>query len=57
MQDRKSSGNDRLAKEFYEYFWNTMKDPLMNFIEELRKKKKSSISQRQAMIKLIEKKD
>ena len=57
MPDCKSSGNDRLTKEFYEYFWNVMKDPLMNFIKEPRKKKKLSISQRQAMIKLIEKKD
>ena len=57
MPDCKSSGNDRLTKEFYKYFWNVMKDPLMNFIKEPRKKKKLSISQRQAMIKLIEKKD
>ena len=57
MQDCKSPGNDGLTKEFYEYFWNVIKDPLMNSINEARKNKKLSISQRQAVIKLIEKKD
>ena len=55
MQDCKSPGNDGLTKEFYDYFWNVIKDPLMNSIEEARKKKKFSISQRQDVIKLIEK--
>ena len=55
MQDCKSSGNDRLRKEFYEYFWNVMKDPFMNSIKEARKNKKLSIYQQQAVIKLIEK--
>ena len=56
MQDCKSPGNDRLTKEFYEYFWYVIKDPLTNSIKEARKNKKLSISQRQAVIKLIEKK-
>ena len=38
MQDYKSPGNDELTKEFYEYFWNVIKDPLMNSIKEARKK-------------------
>ena len=45
MQDCKSPGNDGLTKEFYEYFWNVIKDPLMSSIKEARKKKKWSISQ------------
>ena len=57
MQDCKPPLNDRLTKEFYEYFWHVIKDPLMNSIKEARKKKMLSISQRQAVIKLIEKKD
>ena len=57
MQDCKSPGNDRLTKEFYKCFWNVIKDPLMNSIKEARKKKRLSISQRQAVIRLIEKKD
>ena len=57
IQDCKSPGNDRLTKEFYEYIWNVTKDPLMNSIKEARKNIKLSISQRQAVTKLIEKKD
>ena len=57
MQGRKSPGNDGLTKKFYEYIWNVIKDPLMNSIKEASKKKKLSISQRQAVIKLIKKKD
>ena len=38
MQDCKSPGNDELTKVFYEYFWNVIKDPLMNSIKEARKK-------------------
>ena len=56
MQHFKSPGNDGLTKEFYEYFWNVIKDPLMNSIKVARKNKKLSISQRQVVIKLIEKK-
>ena len=55
-QDCKSPGNDGLTKEFYEYFWNVTRDALMNSIKEARKKEKLNISQRQAVIKLIEKK-
>ena len=46
MQNNKSPGNDRLTKEFYETFWNERK----------RKKEAEYFSQRQAVIKLIEKK-
>ena len=57
MQNNKSPGNDGLAKEFYETFWNQIKNPFMNSITEAREKKKLSTSQRQAVIKLIEKKE
>ena len=57
MQDCKSPGSDGLTKEFYKYFWNVIEDQLMNSIKEARKKKKLNISQRQAVIKLVEKKD
>ena len=40
MQDCKSTRNDGLTKEFYEYFWKVIKDPLMNSIKEARKNKK-----------------
>ena len=53
MQDYKSPENE----ELYEYFWTVIKDPLMSSIKETMNKKKSSISQRQTVIKLIERKD
>ena len=49
------SENHGLTKEFYEHFWDIIKDPLMNSIKETRTNKKLNISQRQAVIKLIEK--
>ena len=57
MQNNKSPGNDGLTKAFYETFWNETKNPSMNSIMEAREKKKLSTSQRQAVIKLIEKKE
>ena len=57
MQNNKSPGNDGLTKEFYETFWNEIKHPFMNSIMEAREKKKLSTSQRQAVIKLIKKKE
>ena len=57
IQNNKSPGNDGLPKEFHETFWNEIKHPFMNSIMEAREKKKFSTSQRQAVIKLIEKKD
>ena len=57
MQDCKSPGNDGLTKESYKCFWNVIKDTLMNSIKEARKNKNLSISERQAVIELIDKKD
>ena len=39
MQNNKSPGNDGLTKEFYEMFWNEIKNPFMNSIMEAREKK------------------
>ena len=57
MQSNKSPGHDGLTKEFYKTFWNQIKQPFMNSIMEAREEKKLSTSQRQAVIKLIEKKE
>ena len=56
-RDCQSPENDGLTKEFYKYFWNVIKDPLINSIKEARKNKKLRISQPQVVIKMIEKKD
>ena len=57
MEINKSPGNDGLTKELYEAFWDHVRIPLvlsfkMAFIE-----KELSTSQKQAVIKLIKKKD
>ena len=57
MQNNRSPGNDGLTKEFYETFWNEIKNPFMTSIMEAIEKKKLSTSQRKAVIKLIEKKE
>ena len=57
MQSNKSPGNDELTKEFRKTFWNETKHSLMNSIMEAKEKKKLSTSRRQAVIKLIGKKE
>ena len=57
MPNDKSPGQDGLTKGFYEHFWDDLK---FYFIDSLRQSKSNghlSISQRQAVIKLIAKKD
>ena len=57
MQTNKSPGNDGLTKEFYEGFWDEIKELLIASATEAKHRGELSISQRQAIIKLIEKKD
>ena len=56
MPNEKSPGNGRLTKEFYETFWDDIKRPLTLSFQEASKKGELSTSQKQAVIKLIEKK-
>ena len=56
MPNNKSRGNDGLTKEFYENFWDEIKLPLCNSIAKSYQNGELSTSQRQAVIKLIEKK-
>ena len=53
MENNKSSGNDGLTKEFYIIFWNEVKIPLLPVTENA---KQLSASQKQAVIRLLEKK-
>ena len=57
MSNDKSPGNDGLTKEFYETFWNEIKNPLISSIQRSFEVNQLIISQRQAIIKLIEKKE
>ena len=57
MKNNKSAGNDWLTKEFYITFWNEVKVPLLLATEKAYLVKQPSASQKQALIKLIEKKD
>ena len=56
MPNNKSPGNDGLTKEFVLTFWDDIKDIYVSSIRTAGIKKEFSTSQRQAIIKLIEKK-
>ena len=56
METSKSPGNDGLTKEFYEAFWDHVKVPLLLFFKMAFLRKELSTSQKQSVIKLIEKK-
>ena len=57
MPNSKTRGNDGLSKEFHEAFWKELKDPLLKSFYHAKTYKEFSTSQRQAVIKLLEKKD
>ena len=57
MSNDKSPGNDGLTKEFYKTFWNEIQNPLISSIQRSSEVDQLTISQRQAIIKLIEKKE
>ena len=57
MQNDKSPGNDSLTKEFYKTFWDELKEIFVNFVIEGKEIGHLSTSQRQAIVKLIEKND
>ena len=57
MKNDKSPGNDGLTKEFYVTFWDDIKATFFSSLKQAKERKKLRISQRQAIIKLIGKKD
>ena len=56
MKNDKSPGNDGLTCEFYKHFWDKVKVPLFESICHAKINGELSTSQRQAIIRLIEKK-
>ena len=56
IPNNKTLGNDGLSKEFYETFWEDIKDVFPNSLKQAKIEGSMSISQRQAAIKLLEKK-
>ena len=57
MDNDESPGIDDITKEFYIKFWNVVKEPLCASIQQSFIAGELSTSQKQAIIKLIEKKD
>ena len=57
MENDRSPGNDGLTKEFYITFWYDIKVTFISSLKQDKKRKELNISQRQAIIKLIEKKN
>ena len=57
FSNNKSPGNDGLTKQFCEIFWEKLTQPFKKSSNQTKGSKKLVTSQRQAVIKLIEKKD
>ena len=57
MENSKSPGNDGFTVEFYKFFWIDLKFLLYDSFQDSKYTKKLSPSQRQAVIKLLTKKD
>ena len=57
ISNNKSLGKDGLTKEFCKNFWEELKQTFMNSLKEANVSKKLVKSQRQAVIKLLEKRD
>ena len=54
MKKDKSPGNDRITKEFYEFFWDDIKNSLSDSIKKSFMSGELSTFQKQAAIKLME---
>ena len=57
LENNKSPGNDRLFKEFYECFSDEIKKPFFVSIHKVFLHQELSTSQKQALIKILEKRD
>ena len=56
MECDKTPGNDGLSKEFYQVLWDDVEITLLKSINDTFIKEELSTSQKQSIIKLIEKK-
>ena len=56
MENDKSSGNNGLTKKFYVTFWDDIKATFISSLKQAKEMKELSISERQGLIKLIERK-
>ena len=56
MESNKSPGNDGLFKEFYECFWDEIKNPFSTSIHRAFLNQELSSSRKQAVIKILGKK-
>ena len=56
MENNESPGNDGLSKEFYECFWDGVKKSLLVSTHKAFLNQELSTSQKQAVIKMLEKK-
>ena len=57
MENNKSLGNDGNSKEFYECFWNEIKNFFLAYIDRAFLNQELRSSQKQAVIKMLGKKD
>ena len=57
MENNKSPGNDGNSKEFYECFWNEIKNFFLAYIHRAFLNQELRSSQKQAVIKMLGKKD
>ena len=55
FDNNKSPENDGITKEFHQTFWQDVKDIFFNSLQESKRLKYLCTSQRQAIIKLLEK--
>ena len=56
LQNNKSPGNDGYSKEFFEYLWNEIRNPLLASNHRAFLNQELINSQKQAIIKMLEKK-
>ena len=57
MPNSKTPENDGLSFEFYEEFWNKLRDPILNSFYHAKTYKEFSSSHRPAVIEFLDKKD